>query len=1043
MASVALSSITGTYISSEFNDDFNKEGFAGTIAQQTIYGRCEETSKLLKTYQTLLQTQKAETVFVHGESGSGKTLLVDVLRNQACNGSTPAYFVTGKYFQNSGGIQEAHSAIMAAFSDLCDLVAQSDDFDQSRQDQIKGDLGSYALLLVKSISNLSPFIGNTFKQMEVDAAVMKSKFAIACKTFLRAMASEEHPIILFLDDVQWADEGSRQLIEVFLQDSELKNVMLVLAYRDEEAAQVDAILEHAQSPVDIQLSNLDEEAVYQIVSSVTGSTSSEGNIRALSNLVAKRTAGNPFHVMVFMETIEVDGLLVFDDSSGELSCTFDVDEIQSTVMASESLADLLTRKMDRLSGDITEILKVASLLGYAFDESILVSVASTLAEELGSSGECVPGLLADAAKEGFVEKTSCGYQFTHDKLQAAFQSLLDEEEEDQLHLLIGKAFLTSSNDESKMYNAAVHLNNAPGFLSDRKQWAVLAGINFKAATYCGEKSAFIQAVALLRVGLDIIESPEERWSEQNFSLTFKMMESLARMQLIVGDFTGCKSTTKEALRYSKTVEMQVNLLVIDVEVRMAGCEFDLSAAFRALSILGVSMPETVKARHLIGKIVRVKRMLSRKTDKDVMSLPIKEENSLFSITVKILMHVCCYSFSRDEPIPGFYAALLATELTLNTGLAPYSPAAFAMYGLTEVKSADRAYRYGKLAISMLDRLPCKEAECYTVSYVMSALLSLKEPLGQMIDPILRAADAGNQRGDLLHAALGGAQALHMLNYIGAHLATVETSMRARYAMMEELNQPELLLLFQPALQYVIHMQRDLLTREDISTMSGEILNEETYFQNEPQFHRLVGLLVKAELATYLKEFVLAESLFKQVEAIKDGVQSFYFASFFYLNAARTHFELYKQTAKRKHLWKGRSLRKSLERKESNGCPNAGPLIAFLDAEKLAKKATDEGSLRLIYDRGIDCLVEHRFVSFEGMLNEKAGFDFARRGWYAGAEAYFERALHIYGYEWGATAKYNRLVDTSRRAMVGKVEVPVASPYGTCITVGSGIAGNSM
>ena len=141
MASVDLSSFTGSYLEHEFEDDIDFKKSEATFVQQAIYGRDKETLILLNAYTRLLQTNQAQTVLLHGESGSGKTALVNVLRDRVCDGRTPAYFVTGKYFQNSGGVQEAHSAITAAFSDLCDLVDQSDDTDEKRRCQIKEALG--------------------------------------------------------------------------------------------------------------------------------------------------------------------------------------------------------------------------------------------------------------------------------------------------------------------------------------------------------------------------------------------------------------------------------------------------------------------------------------------------------------------------------------------------------------------------------------------------------------------------------------------------------------------------------------------------------------------------------------------------------------------------------------------------------------------------------------------------------------------------------------------------------------------------------------
>lgn len=252
--------------------------------------------------------------------------------------------------------------------------------------------------------------------------------------------------------------------------------------------------------------------------------------------------------------------------------------------------------------------------------------------------------------------------------------------------MIGNFFLANTcNATSQRYNAAVHLNNAPGFLHSHSQRAVLAAINLEAAKYCKAKSAFIQEVTMLQKGLDLLDW-NDRWSEENFDLTYEMMELLARAQLIVGGFDGCKETAREALDHGQTAEMKINLLLIDIEVRMAGNEVNdsLSAAFGALRTLGVSMPEKVKLRHVVGKLLRVRQMLKGKTAEDLLSLPITKDR-LATNAVKLLMHVCSYCLVKDEVNAGIFATLLATELTLKTGLiSPHSSSALVMYGVAEI-----------------------------------------------------------------------------------------------------------------------------------------------------------------------------------------------------------------------------------------------------------------------------------------------------------------------------------------------------------------------
>ena len=560
-ASIDYSSMTDTCV--QYDELLESSMWTHNFNATSVYGRNPETNLLVRAYLQVLHAQRSRTVVVHGVSGSGKTALVNTLREAVCAGQ--GYFVTGKYFQNLE-VQEPYSAIMAAFSDLCDFVIQSDDFHERRQ-EIQEALGPDGQLLNKVITNLSPFLGGGSRDGRVDVDLLNEasfvQFKVACKTFLRAISSAKHPIVMFIDDIQWMDEGSRLLIELFLQDKELKSVLLIFAYRDEEASQVGTLFgQESQQEllVDIALSNLDASAVCQIVSSALGSNSED--IRELSTLIAKRTLGNPFYVVEFMDTIQREGLVQMDNDGR--SCSFDVDEIQSVVMVADSLADLLSRRIKRLNPEIKEVLKVASLVGYRFGEPVVVKVASIGMDQL-ETNQPVHETLEDAVKEGFVEKTKQGYQFTHDRLQAAFQSMISDHEEEQLHLLIGEAYLAQGSDPVNSFNAAVHLNCESGLLPGGQEKANLARINLEGSKYCAQRSAFGTAATMLQKGLAVLDQ-ETKWSD-HFDLVFELTESLARMQLIVGDFEACKETTREALSHGKTVETKINSLLIDVEVR--------------------------------------------------------------------------------------------------------------------------------------------------------------------------------------------------------------------------------------------------------------------------------------------------------------------------------------------------------------------------------------------------------------------------------------------------------------------------------------------
>jgi predicted ATPase len=441
---------------------------------------------------------------------------------------------------------------------------------------------------------------------------------------------------------------------------------------------------------------------------------------------------------------------------------FDIHKIQEEMMVSGTTADLLARKLLKVSMEMQRTLKLVSLIGYSLDSSLLIAVAGRLkaatADLLGCDSETLAQAtvlksLDNAVMEGFLERTHKGYQFTHDKVQSACQSMIkSEHEKQQLHFLIGEAFLANGCDGYSVYNAAVHWNCAPEFIQGSEQREKLARINFEAARHCQEKSAFAKAVVMLQIGLSVLDE-NEKWSANHFSLTYQMTERLAKLELIVGNFEACKKATKDILTRGTTTEMKINSLLIDVEARMTALDLDgaVVAAFNALQILAVKMPRKVSIVHVAWKLGIVKRMLWNKSNEDVLNLPVMQDKSM-SAAVRILVHLCTYCLLNNKRNEAMYSALLAIQLTLKGGLSSYSANALAIYGVAEVALGNHAkgYRFGQLALTLLDRMRSKDAECATVGFTLTLLSFWREPLRDLHGRLFQAGTNGYETGDILY-----------------------------------------------------------------------------------------------------------------------------------------------------------------------------------------------------------------------------------------------------------------------------------------------------
>jgi len=1039
--SITISSITDGAVSSItdgsiYQLDDPLEEFSEGFAQQSLFGRSTELQTLTEVFERVKSTNSFETVIIHGCSGSGKTSLTLELRETVL--LNKGFFCTGKYFQNPGFGQDPYSAIMAAFSDLCDLILQSEDFDAARRVEIQDALGSDGQLLARAVTNITPFLDSE-PQFEIKNESALAKFKVACKMFLRAMPSDDHPVVIFLDDLQWMDAGSKELIQLILLDEEIQNLMLIMAYRDEDEEGYDLpenlkMKKSSEKFVDIPLQNLDLESVNNIICEKLGSESDDIRIRALSELIAHKTHGNPFHVLQFLSLLLRDGFLTkYLDS-----WIFDLECINSETMISESLAELLAGKVRRCDDELQPILKVASLLGYHFPCEVLFDIIvqiqknrnnkeqNTLrmsVEKLRSfSVEQLHLMLKKSVDQQFLEKTKGGYRFSHDKLQLAFQNLIDRKEKEKLHVAIARRFLTVLSDAS-MYQAALHLN----LVSDTQVESVkdrveLAKINLGAAKYCAYRSAFSDSAVFLRKGLKLIDD-EEKWVN-NFDLALELTESLAKMEFIVGNLDACKTANKEVLFRAKLVDTKVKSLVIEIEVREAAHESDemVMASRKVLEVLGIPLPAKVSPLRILFKLRKVRALFDRKTDEQILMLPCSNDSGM-STALSTLVRLTSYGFSNQSVHLRVYFALLAIELSLTKGLVPFTSAAVAIFGVTELSLGQkkRAYRLGELALKLFSHIPCKSAECFSVSRTVGTLLFLKKRYLDFFNLYAKSFNYSFEIGDFFSASFCATSFAVCQICTGENLKSTVGSLLTVYRRVNDSGQDVFLMVMKPILQCVLNLQNESEEWEELSILTGEIMNEEEYMSqctcDENSAFISLLLFCKMLLAYTFDFHERAHALCEQLKGwnfvlFEQGM----FSLPFYFYHAMICYSMYHSTGVRKYRRTARKCKKYISRHHSSGNPNAMPFLKIVEVEELfSRRSRNPSTIYRACNNAIELQVKEGFTNLEALANERANqiLDEVK---FDHSENYLNQAMDAYRYKWGATAKYKLLLQ--KRELIG-------------------------
>ena len=378
--SVRESSCDGTAVSSVTAGIFEIEesSYQLPLNRSSLYGRDKELALLESAYTRICGNGASEAVFVHGVSGTGKSSLVATLRNPTQIRDEESRFVYGKYDLLCQ--DEPFSAIVSAFTDICDLILQSDELDEMK-DLLNEALGDDRNLMTSLIPNLSMLVSDGDDQSAANSEYNSpnsvqdlTRLRLVCRAFLRAVAMEKHPLIVVIDDIQWADAASVDVIKGLLTDIRSKNILIILAFRSIEVENDSCMqpllqLQNASltgekciAITEIHLDNLKIEAINMIVSQMI--QSDDEATLPLSELVLLKTHGNAFFVLQYLYMLESQGLLTF--SSERLQWEWDIAKIRSETMISDNVSELVWSKIQRLNKDLQATLKVAACLGCSF-----------------------------------------------------------------------------------------------------------------------------------------------------------------------------------------------------------------------------------------------------------------------------------------------------------------------------------------------------------------------------------------------------------------------------------------------------------------------------------------------------------------------------------------------------------------------------------------------------------------------------------------------------------------------------------------------------
>jgi len=674
---------------------------------EKLYGREKEVDTLLRAFDRASRGA-VEMLLVSGYSGVGKSCLVHEVYKPVTQ--RKGYFASGKFEQLSRNV--AYGAIAQSFREVIRHILAEDDRQVRRwRDSLLSALGPNGQVIVDVIPEAEHLIGEQSPLADLGPTETQNRFHLAFLSFVKVLAERDHPLVLFLDDLQWADSASLDLIKLIALDEDMEHLFVIGAYRDNEvdashpAMMAIAEMREAGLPIHaIELAPLDVSHVNHLIADSLSCPPQQ--CLPLAELAHAKTGGNPFFVKAYLHSLHDDRLLTstHEPAAGGRGVPptrwrWDVEQIGRTPVTT-NVADLFVRKITLLPDSTIEVLKTGSGLGHAFS-------SEALGAAMGKGPDETLPLLEPALRSGMLVQSDHRFSFIHDRVREAAYSLIDESDRQEMHLHIGRHLLAQSTEEelqARLHDVVTHLNVGRSLIADPAERVTLARLNLQSGRRARDSAAYQAAADHFAVGVELL--PDDAWT-QHYALAYELHLAQAEGEFLVGELDRSEALLKLLLSKVRSPAERSAIHVMQI----SHCSFvsryaeAIDIGREALGLLGATFP------HIDDDLMPKVESLFEETfaglgDRRVdslLALP-ELEDPLIRAQVDVLSALLPLTYYVHPGLLAYCAASLVNA-SIQYGNAPTSPSGYSFFAVLLVARGDYegAHEFGVLALTLADQ----------------------------------------------------------------------------------------------------------------------------------------------------------------------------------------------------------------------------------------------------------------------------------------------------------------------------------------------------
>jgi PAS domain S-box-containing protein len=974
------------------------------IIPEKLYGRESEINTLLASFDRVVAGNKTELVLISGYSGVGKSSVVNELHKLLV--SRRGLFASGKFDQHKHDIP--YATLAQAFQSLVrPLLGKSQAELQDWRNAMQEALGPNGLLIIDIVPELALIIGEQPQVPELPPQDTQRRFQLVLRKFIAVFARPECPLVLFLDDLQWGDVATLDLIEDLLT-SDTRSLLLIGAYRDNEVNSTHPLMRKLQGlraagagVLEIIIQPLTLEDLRQLIADSL--YCEPQRITSLAKLVHDKTAGNPFFAIQFVSSLAEDGLLTLDPRYHRWS--WDLIRIR-TKGYSDNVADLMVAKLNRLSNKTQKALQHVACLGNSVEFPLAAIVFQNSREDMHKD-------LLEAVKQALIFRTKTSYSFLHDRVQEAAYSLIPERSRAATHLRIGNLLVSHTPPEKleeRIFEIVNQLTRGVGLITSRKERERLAELNLIAAKRAKVSAAYDSALKYLVAGAALLMKDP---LEHPHDLYFQLELNRAECEFLTGQLAAADERLDGlSSRATNNVELaSVACLRMDLYITLDRSDRAVDVFLDYLKNLGVEWSAHPSDEQGLREYEGIWSRLGSREIEELVNVPLTSDSTCLA-TLDVLTKALPPVMFRNANL-GALAICRAVNLSLEHGFSDGTSFAFVYLGMIagpHFGNYDAGFRFGQLGYELVERRGLKRFQARTYMCFGSHVMLWTRHVRACRAVIHRAFEAANRIGDLTFAAYSCNNVNTNLLAAGDPLAEAQRKVEfalhfaekskfglvidivtAQHKLIQTLTgQTPIFGSFNNALFDEVQFERHL-------SDDPAALPECFYWIRKMQARFFAGDYDSAVDASLKAQPLLwtAPSNFEMTEYHFYGALSraaaFDFAT---LERRQIHFEALTAHYMPLQVW-------------AENCPENFENRAALVGAEIARLEGRMLDAERLYEQAIGSARASGFVHNEGLSHEVAARFYEARGFRRIAEAYLQDARDCYA-RWGAIGKVRQL-----------------------------------